>query len=258
MRERFCYWSVADGVYADMFGACVRSARAVGVFLDFHLWSDKPVPETVHHPLAALNKAHYLFKLLILRDEVTRLNYDWFVWLDAYTWFVRHPGDVLRVLAGAPVHASLESDACRADNQRPDWWGCPLGKYAALMRSMGVRSRAIFNVNAGFWIVHHDVARTFCELALNFWAFCQHQGQAFTEEAPIAYAVHLLCGNPYAHTLRATADLWASDWTGQFAGRLPDGTVWEFVDYFSGERFPVNPAIVHAMRSKGALLAAGG
>jgi hypothetical protein len=30
----------------------------------------------------------------------------------------------------------------------------------------------------------------------------------------------------------------------------------EFVDYFSGERFPVNPAIVRAMRSKEALLAA--
>ena len=37
MRERFCYWSVADGVYADMFAACVRSAHAVGVFQDFHL-----------------------------------------------------------------------------------------------------------------------------------------------------------------------------------------------------------------------------
>jgi hypothetical protein len=35
----------------------------------------------------------------------------------------------------------------------------------------------------------------------------------------MAYAVHLLCGNPYAHTLRATAELWAADWTGHFAGR---------------------------------------
>jgi hypothetical protein len=35
---------------------------------------------------------------------------------------------------------------------------------------------------------------------------------------------------------------------------VPDGRVWEFVDYYSGERFPVNPAIVHAMRSKEVLL----
>jgi hypothetical protein len=75
---------------------------------------------------------------------------EWFVWLDADTWFVRHPGHPLRVLARAPVHASLESDACRPENQRPDWWGCPLAKYAALMRSMEVRNKAIFNVNAGF------------------------------------------------------------------------------------------------------------
>ena len=94
--------------------------------------------------------------------------------------------------------------------------------------------------------MHHDVARTFCELALNFWAFCQHQGQAFTEEAPLAYAVHMLCGNPYAHTLRATIEVWASDWTGHFAGRLPDGRAWEFVLV----QWPVTPDSRNLRRSR--------
>ncbi|MBM3883526.1 MAG: hypothetical protein FJ387_28115 [Verrucomicrobia bacterium] len=38
---------------------------------------------------------------------------------------------------------------------------------------------------------------------------------------------------------------------------MPDGQPWWFVDYFSGERFLVSPAIVHAMRSKEALAALG-
>jgi hypothetical protein len=229
----------------------------VGVFKDFHLWTDRPIPDAVHHPLEPFDKRHYLFKLTFLRDRVSQLNYDYFIWLDADTWFVRHPGDVLRVLSGAPVHASLESDACRPDHQRPDWWDCPLAEYAALMRAMGVRSRAIFNVNAGFWMVHHDVIETFCQLCLDFWAVSRHRGYTFTEEAPLAYATHLLCGNPYEHTLRATADVWASDWTGQFRDRLPDQQPWFFQDYFSGEQFLVSPAMVHAMRSKGALAAYG-
>jgi hypothetical protein len=240
-----------------MFAATVRSARRVGVFKDFHVWSERPVPDTIHHPAAPFDKQHYLFKLRFLRDEVSRLDYDYFIWLDADTWFTRHPGDPLRVLQGAPVHASLESDACAAGNQRPDWWNCPLPRYAQLMRSMGVQSRAIFNVNAGFWIVNRDVIGTFCQVCLEFWAEAQRQGFTFTEEAPLAYATHLLCGNPYLHTLRASADLWASDWTGHFKGRLPDGLPWFFVDYFSGQRFPVNPAMVHAMRSKEALMAVG-
>jgi len=125
------------------------------------------------------------------------------------------------------------------------------------MRAMGVWSRAIFNVNAGFWIVRREAIGTLCRLALEFWAVARRQGYEFTEEAPLAYATHLLCGNPHEHTLRATADLWASDWTGCFAGRLPDGQPWWFVDYFSGERFLVNPAIIHAMRSKEALVGWG-
>jgi hypothetical protein len=50
----------------------------------------------------------------------------------------------------------------------------------------------------------------------------------------------------------------ASDWTGHYRDVLPDGQPWSFVDYFTEERILVNPAIVHAMRSKTALIAAAG
>ncbi len=77
----------------------------------------------------------------------------------------------------------------------------------------------------------------------------------FTEEPPLAYAMHMLCGNPHLHTLRQTCDLWTSHWTGCFTDALPDGQAWWFMDYFTGEKIPVNPAIVHTMRSKQALIA---
>jgi hypothetical protein len=254
VRERYCYWSVVDGDYARMMQSVVDSARAVGVFKDFHVWTDQPIDGAICHRIEKLDKNFYLFKLRFLQDQVRRLNYDYFVWLDADTWFVRNPGDLMRVMQGAPVHSSLESDACFPENIRPDWWGCSLKNYSLLMRFKGVRSASIFNVNAGFWIVHHDAVNTFCELALDFWEFCMAAGFEFTEEPPLAYATHMLCGNPYLHTLRHTADLWASDWTGCYAGSLPDGQGWEFVDYFSEQTFKVNPAIVHAMRSKEALM----
>jgi hypothetical protein len=89
---------------------------------------------------------------------------------------------------------------------------------------------------------------------MDFWHFCKRAGYTFTEEAPLAYATHMLCGDPYRHTLRKTHDLWASDWTGVYSGRLPDGQPWQFVDYFNEETYAVNPAIVHAMRSKDVLV----
>ncbi|MBM3883021.1 MAG: hypothetical protein FJ387_25435 [Verrucomicrobia bacterium] len=256
MSVTYCYWSVADGDYAEMLKTCVRSARRALVFRDFHLWTDRNIEGATCHPAGEFDKGCYLFKLEFLRQHVSKLKYDYFVWLDADTYFVRPPGDLLRVLHGAPLHASLESDACARHNVRTSWWDCPLETYARFMRAGGVRSAAVFNVNAGFWIVQRDVIDTFCTLCFDFWEFCRKHGVTFTEEAPLAYATHMLCGNPYLHTLRTTWDLWASDWTGFFRDQLPDGDPWWFEDYFTGEKFPVNPAIVHAMRSKQALVAA--
>jgi hypothetical protein len=152
----------------------------------------------------------------------------------------------------SPVHIALESDLCRPQNRRPDWWGCPNVTFAELMRAKGVRSNSIFNVNGGFFIVHREVIETVFELAFDFWQFANSKGYAFDDEPLLAYAMQMLCGNPYRHTLRATANLWASDWTGNFTDVLPDGRPWTFVDYFTFETFEVNPAIVHAMRSKNA------
>jgi len=107
---------------------------------------------------------------------------------------------------------------------------------------------------AAYSFVHRDAVETIFNLAFDFWEFSRARGFVFTEEPLLAYAMHMLCGNPYVHTLRSTSDLWASDWTGRFADVLPDGKPWNFVDYFTGEEFEVNPAIVHAMRSKSALV----
>ena len=137
MKERYCYWSVVDGPYTEMMKSVVKSARQVGVFTPFHIWSDRPVEGSTHHPVKTFDKTCYLFKLRFLREEVKKLNFDYFVWLDADTYFVRKPKDVLGVLHGSPVHASLESDACAPNNTRPDWWNCPLQHYAALMRARG-------------------------------------------------------------------------------------------------------------------------
>jgi hypothetical protein len=253
----FCYWSIADGPYANMMQTAVRSARALGVREDIHVWSDREIVGATSHPAGRFAKDLYLFKFEFLRDQAAALNYDFLVFLDADTYFVRHPGNVLAALHGAPVHVVLESDCTRPTNRRPDWWGCPLPVFVELMRSRGVRSRSIFNTNAGFWIVHHDVIDRLVELALEFWSHGKQRGYEFTEEAPLAYVGHMFAGNPYLHTLEHNPHLWASDWTGVFANRLPDGCAWDFEDYLNGSPMRVNPAIVHCMRSKSTLVRAG-
>ena len=255
MNRRYCFWSVVDGDYALMAQAVVESARQVGVFKDFHIWTNEPIDGPICHESGKFEKWGWLFKLKFLQNAVKKLNYDYFVWLDMDAYFVRDPGDILRVLHGSPIHVTLESDLCSPQNRRPDWWGCPNEQFAALMRAKGVCSKSIFNVNGGFFIVHHDAIDTMFKLTFDFWDFCQKQGYTFSDEPLLSYAMHMLCGNPYLHTVRETADVWASDWNGCYRDALPDGQSWWFVDYLTEERIPVNPAIVHAMRSKQALIA---
>lgn len=251
----YCYWSVADGEHADMMKSAINSARNVGVREDFHVWSDKEIDGAINHDCGKFDKQHYLFKFRFLKQNVVReLNYDYLIFLDADTYFTRNPGNLLRLLYGAPIHVCMESDCASLDNTRPDWWGCPLDKYVNIMRIRGVKSKAIYNTNAGFWIVKKDAIDIFFNLAIDFWSYCKNkEGITFTEEAPLAYAGHMLMGNPYLHTLKSHRDVWASDWTGNYKDRVPDGQSWLFEDYMSGEKFTVNPAIVHAMRSKNAL-----
>jgi hypothetical protein len=252
-KFRYCFWSVVDGRYQQIIETAIRSARQVGVEEEFHVWTQRPVSGAISHSVGVFDKRHYLFKLRFLQEEVRKLDYEYFVWLDADNYFVRNPGDLMNLLRSSPFHVTLESDACCPSNRRNDWWGCPLPVFAALMRKQGVKSNSIFNLNAGFWIVHRDVIDTLCKLAFGFWEESCRAGYTFTEEAPLAYAAHMLCGNQYNHTLARTAEYWASDWTGCYKNRLPDGLPWTFEDYFSGVKLLVNPAIVHAMRSKQAM-----
>ena len=249
-KSSYCYGSVADGEFALMAETMVASARKAGVKTEFHIWSDQEIAGATVHPVSGFKKDHYLFKLEFLREHVGKLPHDYFVWLDADNYFVRDPRNILCVLDGAPMHASLESDMCGPNNIRADWRGCPLPIYAHLMRSAGVRGKSIFNVNGGFWIVHRDVILKFCELAFSFWETGRERGYLFTEEAPLAYATHMLCGDPKAHQLRRWTDVWVTEWRGVFGKRLPDGKPWIFKDYFTFEELKVNPAIVHALASK--------
>lgn len=255
MRE-LCFWSVGDGPYALMMQTLVASYRAVGMTDDFHAFSDRPIAGAIHHPIGPFDKTLYLFKLRFLQSEVARLDYRYFAFLDADNYFVRKPSDLLGLMHKSPLHSFLESDCAASDNRRPDWWSCPLPEYVRLMRECGVTTPGVYNVNAGFFIVHRDAIEAVCRLACEFWEHAYRAGYVFTEEAPLAYATHMLCVDPAAHLMRNLFDVWSCDWTGSFAGRLPTGEDWTFQDYMTGAPHKVNPAIVHAMRSNAAMVRA--
>lgn len=255
---KWCYWTVADGKHGDMMAGCIKSAREVGVQTDFHVWSDKPVAGAIHHQTGNFDKRNYLFKLHFLKNEVSKLDYDWFVFIDADSFFTRNPGNLPEQLCKRdPIHVCLESK-CLPESKRKDWWGIPTEKYIELMRKNGVKTYEIYNTNAGFWIVHKSVINQVYSLAMQFWEKCHKLGYTqTTEEPPLAYVGHMLIVYEAHHNMANGRNIWASDWKGVWKDKLPADETWKFTDYMNDLENDVKPAIVHAMRSKDALIKYG-
>ena len=70
------------------------------------------------------------------------------------------------------------------------------------------------------------------------------------DEPLLAYATQMLCDHPEAHTLTATQDFWATDDSGAFGVRLPDGQPFHFQGFHRQHDLWINPAIVHLRRGK--------
>jgi hypothetical protein len=188
------------------------------------------------------------FKLIYLKLGISKLLFDYFIWLDADHWFVRNPRNVLDCLGKSVIHVPLTANlsAMQSDG-RVD--GISAAQYRELMTRAGVLN-AVYMSRSPFWIVHHDAIGKVCELADAFRLSAFRAGFTVGVSAALGYAMQMLCADPESHQLSKRGDLWASDGQDHFQGRLPDGRAWSWEDPVSGETCLVNPSIVHLPHRK--------
>lgn len=258
MAKKFCYWTVASGKHGEMARGLVKSARSVGVSADFHIFTDlQNIEGAIVHPCGVFSVDKYMFKFHFLKNEITKLDYDYFVFLDADNYFVRDPGDLSELLGDDKVFIQMENDCSPYRSKRQDWWSCPINEYGPFLRENGAIQDTYYNTNAGFWIIRKDAIDEVYKLGITFFNNAHKKGYSgFTEEPSLAYIGHML-QDPSIRTFENTNWLWATDWTGQYKDKLPDGNEWLFEDYMSGDKISVNPCIVHCMRSKDKLIEYG-
>ena len=251
MNKRFCYWTVADGNHGLMAKTMVRSARNCGVQEDFHIWTDLPdIEGAITHDCGKFDKKLYMFKFHFLKNLVSKLNYDYYVFLDADNYFVKNPGDLSYLMTNQKVFVQMENEITSSNVKRGDWWGCPVSKFKDLYAKAGLILDKIYNTNAGFWIVDKNYIDEFYNIAINFFIYAQNQGyKNFTEEVSLAFIGHCM-QYPETRTLDKTSWLWGSDWTGYWANNLPTYKEWIFEDYMTGEKREIKSCIIHCMRSK--------
>jgi len=233
----------------------VRTARAAGVFTEFHVLTDRSLEGCESYECYEFEKANGLFKFHYLKVGMTRLSFDYFIWIDADSVFVRKPLDVLAALGKSPMHVSLEGNLSTLTEDQ-SWKGASALAIRELMKREGINND-VYSSQSAFWIVHHDVIEPLYDLALGFWHKAKEANVIVDVSAALGYAMQILCANPERHLLVNHLDLWASDDEDHFRDALPTGKAWEWRAFAEMPSARVRPAIIHLPKSRELLLASG-
>jgi hypothetical protein len=260
MKKTFCYWTVTWGDYDYIAQTMINSAKAVGIEEDFYAFTEKPIKNCFNYrlnPNINLDQLQF-FKFEYLKNEMHKLDYDYFVFIDADHYFVRKPDITpLDIIKDSPWHSFLESPLNSPETKRGDWWQVPNQIMCLLMNKSGVYSQTIRNSNGGFWICQKEFINQACHLAYEFHNFLKKYNITVPEEVSIAYLSHLMSPIVTDRYIENYIDYWASDWTEAFKDSIPTNTLWNYVSYMTLKGGLVNPSIVHAMRSKTSLIEEG-
>jgi len=192
-----------------MMAECVDSARSAGVFKEFHVFADRPIDGCECYDAQTIEKTGGLFKLVYLKAGMSKLLFDYFVWIDADSRFMRNPNRVLDALGRSPIHAPLiENLSEQKEDRMLD--GISSHRYVELMRRAGVLT-PVYSCSTAFWIVKREAIDHVCQLANDFLEASRTEGMVLDANAAIGYAMQMLCANPQAHLQESRPDLWASD-----------------------------------------------
>jgi hypothetical protein len=259
-EKTYCYWSVGDGQFGFLLQTMIDSARRAGVTTDFHVFSDRQIKGATTHLLTKPErklikhgeKFRFDFKLTYLK-RMLQLDYDYFVYLDADSYFTRNPGNPLRWLNNDPAHMFFESNLAEPTALiRDNWWGIPHSVLIAAMRELGVTSKEIYHVNGGLFIIHRDQIARLISLMDSFWEHLLKKGYKLNVDEPLfAYAMHRMCDDPSKHLLAAHLDSYGM-WYEKASN--PNGQPFLHCFIMTGLELPANPAIVHCIMNKPAMM----
>jgi len=248
VSDTYCYWSVCDGPYGAMMENCVRTARAAGVFKEFHVLCDRALEGCHCYDAFQFDKAGGLFKLHYLNVGASRLPFDFLVWVDADSVFLRNPRDLLGAMGRSPLHVPLEYDLSALRDDRI-WKSVSCLKLRDSFQRAGVMNRPYLSGSA-FWIIKREAIDQVYNLALQFWNGRVELGLRLNVDAALGYAMQMLCGNPEAHVIAKRPDLWASTCHRESGQGVPSGSSWEWKHPVATDPVLVRPAIVHVPKGR--------
>lgn len=211
MNINYCYWSIGTKEHRYLLVDTIHSAREAGVYEPFHVFTDELIdlPQVDCYETNDFKTEDGIFKLIHLSEGLAKLNYDFFIWVDADHRFNSRPRNLLRLLADDPLHvplfARIVSDPKSAQAQY---------SLEEMMPWVGHRQGVVHGMRQGtsaFWIIHHDAIRVVVDLVASF----RENFRRFYSKCPLdlslTYAMHMLTVEPERHRQSEAPDLWGEE-----------------------------------------------
>lgn len=240
---------MCTGDYAAKMERCVESARRAGVFREFHVLADRQVEGCQCYDAMQCDKSDGMFKLHYLKVGMSRLPFEFFIWVDSDTTFLRNPVNILELLRHSPIHVPLDFNLAKL-SEDVAWRGCSSEKLRGLFRDQGVVNDAFLSQSA-FWIVAREAIDLVYDLAVRFWHASRQFNLNADANAALGYAMQMLCGNPSAHALDSYGTVWANDYAGACrTGHVDECFSWRWQHPLGGPQMDVSPAVVHAPHAR--------
>lgn len=239
MKTKYCYWSLAVGdEQVRQVQQCVDSARDAGVFRDFHILTTGPLKNCESYAASSVD-VHDALKLFVyLKAGISRLSYDYLVYLAPESRFLGSPVNPLGPLAGSPVHAPLEMETTNLpETSHP--FGMTGERYQDIFRQNGVRG-PVFVSRAAFWIIQREAINPLCDLAAHFWRKLEVAGVQPTASLLLSYAAQMFIPDPAPHLASARPDLWRQGAPEETFSQSPDAE-----DLISIAGYRTDASIVH-------------
>ena len=177
---------------------CIDSARRSGVFADFNVLAKESLKGCESFDLVEFQAEEGLFPVFYLKLAMDRLNYDYFIWLDADSLFYSAPNDLLLPIDDAPIHVPFVHEL-----------GSGCRDQVAKRYHEARLSKPFFSCATAFWIVHHDAIELVYDLARNYWQLARSKDLLPNLSEVLGYVAHLLIADYRPHLQSSFPKLWS-------------------------------------------------
>lgn len=181
----YCYWSIALGKNAKSMETCIQSARKNGIWNVFEVLCKEEIKGANCYEYIEIDKQEEWEEVIYLETAISKLNYDYYVYIDPKTEFKGKPDGIVSNLKQAPLHLPIVGEEINPS-------------VVKLYKEAGIYNDT-YMCQDTMYIVKRKAIQTVVKLIKEIKIIAKKRDQKIGKRIALSYAMQMLCADPKAH-----------------------------------------------------------